>query len=440
MQKSIAAILWALLLMLHNVACLAGTILKGQVIALDGKLPTTVYLNSFEDRGHLYPIPLSAYGDFSFQIESRTPGLYFLQAGNASSSFFITPAEDVIRVHMTLEKGNLKDGGVDDSPENIAFYDFTRLAAVYDDRLKKILTGTYSDIALQHVVTEYNQALSQFQQTYKGTYTANVLAQMRKIKAEALVSLNSLRENFFANVPLGDSSILSNPVFDKMLTFYMSYLNDTSYPQRKNFITGITTSAHSGIKVYKYVAQTLFENFVTDNREAMMLAYMEWFNHSADTVLLPVLKEKVSRLQKVMPGGGFVDLTFIAPDSTKLSLSKTVAANKLTLLFIWESNCHHCREAIPEITKLYNTYHKQGFEVFAVALNEEQSDWKKYISENRLAWKNTCVCGAEQTTLEKYYVTTTPTLVLINQEGIIEHRLIEVKDLQKNIEPLLKPR
>ena len=47
---------------------------------------------------------------------------------------------------------------------------------------------------------------------------------------------------------------------------------------------------------------------------------------------------------------------------------------KLTLLTFWASNCHNCLAEIPQLKKLHQQYHGQGFQVIGVVVHYDRPD------------------------------------------------------------------
>lgn len=61
---------------------------------------------------------------------------------------------------------------------------------------------------------------------------------------------------------------------------------------------------------------------------------------------------------------------------------------KYTLVNFWGSWCRPCREANPELRRIFRTYRNKGFTIYSVALERNIDDWKNTIREDRLIWVN----------------------------------------------------
>jgi thiol-disulfide isomerase/thioredoxin len=117
-------------------------------------------------------------------------------------------------------------------------------------------------------------------------------------------------------------------------------------------------------------------------------------------------------------------------------LSNTTKNNRLTLLIFWESDCPHCRKAMPEFIRLYKQYRAKGLEVFAASLDNDKSKWKLFIDYYHLGWVN-IVLPEKSPVHADYFIQYTPTAVLIDNAGKIVRRFISVEDLDKGIAAVL---
>ncbi len=108
---------------------------------------------------------------------------------------------------------------------------------------------------------------------------------------------------------------------------------------------------------------------------------LEYYIHQtlADSRIkeVPVLETQMNEVKRVLPGNPYIEVMGFDTDKKLLLLSEQLKKNKLTLLVFWEPSCKHCRESMPELSRIYNTYKKKGFSIFAANLSDEEAEWKK---------------------------------------------------------------
>ena len=81
----------------------------------------------------------------------------------------------------------------------------------------------------------------------------------------------------------------------------------------------------------------------------------------------------------------FFQVQGVSPKGDTLALKNVNA--KIILLDFWASWCGPCRKVHPELVKVYSKYHKNGFEIFSISLDESKEDWQKAIDKDKLVWK-----------------------------------------------------
>ncbi len=60
------------------------------------------------------------------------------------------------------------------------------------------------------------------------------------------------------------------------------------------------------------------------------------------------------------------DFRYVSFAGDSAEFSTLLKANKLVLLDFWYQSCQPCRQAIPELVSIYNTYHEQGLEILGL--------------------------------------------------------------------------
>lgn len=89
---------------------------------------------------------------------------------------------------------------------------------------------------------------------------------------------------------------------------------------------------------------------------------------------------------QIAVGDTMPDIALSNPYGDTIRVSKLSA--KYLLVNFWGSWCKPCREAHPELRKVFRTYRYRGFDIYSVALERSLDDWKNTIREDRLIWIN----------------------------------------------------
>jgi len=262
--------------------------------------------------------------------------------------------------------------------------------------------------------------------------------------ADALSKQNNTLE--FTRKHFLDSIDWSNPVqleelsFDETFMAYVSSISDTSFASFQKFEGYLASLNNVNLELYKYYRRQIFNFYMLVHQEQKLEYFIRQTLADSRIKEVPVLETQMNEVKRVLPGNPYIEVMGLDVNNTLLSLSENIKKNKLSLLVFWEPSCKHCRESMPELSRIYSTYKKKGFSIFAANLSDEEAEWKKIISDNRLAWTNVILQREpnKKDAPSSYFVIYTPTLVLFNNEGKILRRFIGVNELERELQKQLK--
>ena len=95
--------------------------------------------------------------------------------------------------------------------------------------------------------------------------------------------------------------------------------------------------------------------------------------------------------------------------------------DKMILVSFWASWSKPSIQRNIQLMSLYNRYHKKGFEIYQVSLDQSREDWRKGVSFDQLPWINVSdLQGLNSRAAQVYNIQDIPTDYLIHQErGIL---------------------
>lgn len=131
-------------------------------------------------------------------------------------------------------------------------------------------------------------------------------------------------------------------------------------------------------------------------------------------------------------GKPFADLTQYDADGKAVKLSDF--KGRVFLIDFWASWCHPCRAAHPGLINTYNVYKNNGFNIVAISVDDDKKEWLNALRADKLPYttlseKN----GGENTAAVVYGINQYPTNYLVDQNGIIIAKNIEVEELGKTL-------
>lgn len=119
--------------------------------------------------------------------------------------------------------------------------------------------------------------------------------------------------------------------------------------------------------------------------------------------------------------GKQIELAGTTADGLQFDISQY--KGKVILVDFWASWCGPCRAFVPEVKEVYEKYHKDGFEVVGVSLDDDLTAMADAIEEEKLPWVN--LIGEKKDgnmthpLAEKYQVRAIPMTFLVDKDGKI---------------------
>jgi thiol-disulfide isomerase/thioredoxin len=104
------------------------------------------------------------------------------------------------------------------------------------------------------------------------------------------------------------------------------------------------------------------------------------------------------------------------------------------ILYFWEPDCGHCKEATPKLKTYYDKSKNDGIEVFAVCTTKDKPAWTRYIEENGLKWINGW--DPERASHFDFYynVQSTPMIYILDRNKKIIAKKLAIEDVPSFIE------
>jgi hypothetical protein len=115
---------------------------------------------------------------------------------------------------------------------------------------------------------------------------------------------------------------------------------------------------------------------------------------------------------------GLLDLAI--PDRTGTEITLSSLKGNVILVFFWASGNQASVESLLQLRSTYKRYHNKGFEVYAISLDNNKTQWTKSVDYNEFNWINVSELTYPDSRAQLFYnVTSIPSTYLINREGDI---------------------
>jgi peroxiredoxin len=149
------------------------------------------------------------------------------------------------------------------------------------------------------------------------------------------------------------------------------------------------------------------------------------------------LRADVAVMKTVSVGQKAPDFTMNDTNGNPVTLSSKVGSG-LLLVDFWAGWCGPCRRENPNIVKLYNDFHKKGFDVFGVSLDQTKESWVKAIADDKLTWTHVSDLQYWNNSAAKQYgIKAIPANFLLDKNGIIIGRNLMGEALYNKVNEVL---
>ncbi len=241
---------------------------------------------------------------------------------------------------------------------------------------------------------------------------------------------------------------MNKPGFDTLQGKLDREYNDLVQAQKKYNIAFILKHIHSPACIkalyQKLDANTYVLNGIRDLQYMKIVAdtLKVYYPDSKMTrALVQDLQKEMSkynelRLQSMISQAGKVDLEVALPDmqGDTVTLSSVWKKGNYVLLTFWASWCRQCITENLTLKTYYKKYHRKGFEVYAVSLDQQKDAWIKEVRFDELPWIN--VWDPTGNTARRFNVKMPPVNFLYGPDGTVLARDLHGRALQIKLSQL----
>ncbi len=131
-----------------------------------------------------------------------------------------------------------------------------------------------------------------------------------------------------------------------------------------------------------------------------------------------------------------IELKFQAVDGAQVDFAKL--RGKVVLLDFWATWCGPCRVEIPNVVAAYNQFHKDGFEIVGVSLDQDKERLLNYTKQAGMTWPEYFDGkGWANEVSTRYGINSIPAAWLVDKKGFVRTTGVRGADLAQQVKMLL---
>jgi peroxiredoxin len=249
------------------------------------------------------------------------------------------------------------------------------------------------------------------------------------------------RVRFWNGTDFNDERLLYTPVISKMLNRYISELT----PQHQDSIVKYSISLVDRVtdkpEFFKYFANWIVlhydpkESTLMDPQAVFVNMIERYFTYDkavwSDSAEIFALQQRAYEMSASLVGKKAPDVNVPGPDGKPVSLYSKKAP--YVVVYMWNPECEHCAEQTPKLVTLYNQMKDKGLDVYGIAVNTEDDQWRAAMKKYGMPWTNV-FDPTNKSIYGKYYVDNTPEVYLLNADKTIIAKNLNVDQIMTMIE------
>ncbi|MBE3087067.1 MAG: redoxin domain-containing protein, partial [Bacteroidetes bacterium] len=251
---------------------------------------------------------------------------------------------------------------------------------------------------------------------------------------------NYNKDHFFDNIDLTDERLLRTPILHARLNAFFTSVVIQSPDSINKEIDKIIQKCKSNKKIFQFISVYLFNHFSKSEimgHDAVMVKLADdiYLSGKADWVSKEFKDDLRKQVELIRPNLIGKKAENLVMDSYKgIFVSLYDVEKEFTILYFWEPDCGHCKEATPKLKAYYEKVKNDNIEIFAVCTSADKPKWTKYIEDNKLTWINGW--DPERRSRFDYYynIQSTPMVYILDKNKKIIAKKLAVEDIASFID------
>lgn len=387
-----------------------------------------------------------AQGKMVFKGDSLPGGIYLvLLPGNSKWAELIYSGKENRFSLSTDTTDIIEHMVVSGSEENRFFYEFHQTVGSGMKELTKLSKANPNDPAIEKLRKEVEEYRKTAVLKHPDLLTSKFLKaiqtpeippapKLANGKNDSTWVFNYYKSHYWDNVDFNDDRLLRTPILQSKMDQYVKNLVvqnvDTLIKEADALIARSKNKDFRQFLIRYFAAE--YENPKTVGTEGVFVHMAEKYYLSGEIALSDDgrkrIQERVRVLKPLLVNKVLPNLNLWNEEKKPFTLHGIRA--DYTVVFFYSPTCGHCKESAPKLMNFYEKHKTEGVSVVAIATENSEEEWKKFIAEQKTAGLTNGYDFSGQVDFRnKYDVLSTPTVYILDKDKRILARKMPVEQL-----------
>ena len=244
------------------------------------------------------------------------------------------------------------------------------------------------------------------------------------------------RKEFWDNVDFSDPRLIRTPVIINKLKRYMKELTaqnqDSVYASAKMLVD--KTLAYP--EYFKFFANWIVIQYEPTKTTLMDPEFVfvnmarSYFTQDkafwSDSMEVYAIQQRAHEMGQSLVGQKAQNVISTDQNGNTKELFKLTA--DYLIVYMYNPTCEHCMEETPKLVEWYHKNKNNNMDVFAIAIDTNDGEWKDYIKKNNMVFHNV-YDPSNRSIYAKFYVDITPEIYVLNKDRTIIGKNLKVNQI-----------
>lgn len=239
-----------------------------------------------------------------------------------------------------------------------------------------------------------------------------------------------------------DQALVRSSVMPKAIMAYLQELPQASSADLSSSSDSLLSWSRADTLCWAFARSFLVRLFSIYGPDVVAQHLVDRYVSGSGSLVLPdaELRAATEGLLRVSIGATAPIVFLVDPvKHDTLELADLLKGQSYTLLFFYSSTCDHCHVQMPGLMALYREDREKGFQVLGIALDSDLEEFQSGITERALTWPSFSeLNGWGSSAAKAFAVKSTPSLFLLDSNGVIVAKPYDHQELRTTLEGLLR--